>query len=253
MSRLEAKDVTAGRRSGVTGDLRREQRESSREAILDAAESVFADFGYEGATMKHIAQEAGMAQGLLHYYFQTKERLYEELFIRRAVAINSFRTDSVKSILEGPDATLEMVLDVMFSPASAAQGSALLSGTAFSRIVSAAVISDDARSRAIVKTHYDPIARTFIAAFRQVLPKLGEEDAVWSYLFAHAARMLIYARTGRAQRLSNKSLGEDDTPAALERVKRYTAAGIRALAAEALPPIVGNQRRQPRRPPLPKA
>ena len=55
-------------------DLATEQR------ILDAARAVFVRRGTAGARMQEIAEEAGVNQALLHYYFRTKERLSAAVF-----------------------------------------------------------------------------------------------------------------------------------------------------------------------------
>ncbi len=49
--------------------------------ILDAARKVFLDNGFDGATMQQIANEAGINKALLHYYFRSKDRLFEAVFI----------------------------------------------------------------------------------------------------------------------------------------------------------------------------
>jgi AcrR family transcriptional regulator len=46
-----------------------------RQRIVAAAFRSLADHGYEAATIKDIAHEAGIAPGLVHYYFETKEEL----------------------------------------------------------------------------------------------------------------------------------------------------------------------------------
>ena len=51
-------------------------RQASVDQILAAAEGVFAQYGFEGATMARLATAAGLPKANLHYYFGTKERLY---------------------------------------------------------------------------------------------------------------------------------------------------------------------------------
>ena len=51
-------------------------RQGSVDQILAAAEKVFAQNGFEGATMAQIAAAAGLPKANLHYYFGTKEGLY---------------------------------------------------------------------------------------------------------------------------------------------------------------------------------
>ena len=52
---------------------------SSERLILKAAEKVFAEAGFGGATMQLIADMAGLPKANLHYYFPTKEALYREV------------------------------------------------------------------------------------------------------------------------------------------------------------------------------
>jgi len=50
--------------------------------ILAAAEAVFAEFGFKGATTAEIARRAGVPKANLHYYFSTKEQLYRVVLER---------------------------------------------------------------------------------------------------------------------------------------------------------------------------
>ena len=47
----------------------------SRERILNSAFAVLSRQGYENTSVKEIAEEAGVAQGLVHYYFKSKQQL----------------------------------------------------------------------------------------------------------------------------------------------------------------------------------
>ena len=58
-----------GRRSGASG---------TRDAILEAARRRFADHGYDGATIRGIAGDAGVDPALVHHYFGTKRDLFAE-------------------------------------------------------------------------------------------------------------------------------------------------------------------------------
>ena len=55
--------------------------------ILDAAECLFSDKGYRGTTISDIAKKMGVAQGLLYYYFKSKEEILESLIKRQHVSI----------------------------------------------------------------------------------------------------------------------------------------------------------------------
>jgi TetR/AcrR family transcriptional regulator len=55
---------------------RAKSREGREKVIFDAARSVFAEFGFKGATTAEIAKRAEIPKANLHYYFPTKEALY---------------------------------------------------------------------------------------------------------------------------------------------------------------------------------
>jgi TetR/AcrR family transcriptional regulator len=57
-------------------------REENERAILAAAEAVFAERGFGGATMAEIAARAGVPKPNVHYYFPTKEQLYRAVVER---------------------------------------------------------------------------------------------------------------------------------------------------------------------------
>jgi len=56
--------------------------ERSREAILDAAEHLFAEKGYEGTSLQEIGQHANVSRGTPNYFFGSKERLYGNVLDR---------------------------------------------------------------------------------------------------------------------------------------------------------------------------
>jgi TetR/AcrR family transcriptional regulator len=58
---------------------RTEIRQQNEALILQAAEKVFAEAGFGGATMQLIADMAGLPKANLHYYFPTKEDLYRRV------------------------------------------------------------------------------------------------------------------------------------------------------------------------------
>lgn len=91
-------------------DIRRE----NERAILDAAEKVFAEAGFGGATMQLIADMAGLPKANLHYYFATKEDLYrkvvQQIFHFWLDAASSF--DNAPGPVEGIGAYIEAKMDI---------------------------------------------------------------------------------------------------------------------------------------------
>lgn len=72
-----------GERNGMGIDERkRKEKLIRRNDIIDAAEKVFFEKGYESATMDDIAKEAEFSKRTVYVYFNSKEQLYFEIMIR---------------------------------------------------------------------------------------------------------------------------------------------------------------------------
>ena len=57
-----------------------EKEVNTEQKILNAAKEVFQKKGMTGARMQEIADKAGINKALLHYYYRTKEKLFEKVF-----------------------------------------------------------------------------------------------------------------------------------------------------------------------------
>lgn len=60
--------------------------------ILQAAEKEFLKKGYDGARTTSIAKEAGVTHAMLHYYFRTKEQLFEQIIDKKMSEITPMLT-----------------------------------------------------------------------------------------------------------------------------------------------------------------
>lgn len=89
-------------------------RRENEAAILRAAEKVFAEAGFGGATMQLIADVAGLPKANLHYYFTTKEELYRKvvgnIFTIWLRAADSF--DKAPGPAEGIGAYIEAKMEI---------------------------------------------------------------------------------------------------------------------------------------------
>lgn len=64
--------------SAAAPTARQRQRQQTREQILEAASAVFAQAGFDAASLADIAQAAGVKKALVQYHFSTKEQLWRD-------------------------------------------------------------------------------------------------------------------------------------------------------------------------------
>src|SRR5689334_20746153 len=86
----------------------RELSGDKAQRIVDAMRDSVARRGAAGSTFEHVAREAGVSRGLLHYYFGTKERLLVEV-VRRDTELRVARLDERLA----PAKTVDDVLDAL--------------------------------------------------------------------------------------------------------------------------------------------
>lgn len=84
----------------------RELSGDKAQRIVDAMRESVAERGAAGSTFEHVAREAGVSRGLLHYYFGTKERLLVEV-VRRDAELRVARLDEMLAKAETVDAVLD--------------------------------------------------------------------------------------------------------------------------------------------------
>ncbi|MEO8241954.1 MAG: TetR/AcrR family transcriptional regulator [bacterium] len=93
---------------------RLEIRQQNETTILQAAEKVFAEAGFGGATMQLIADLAGLPKANLHYYFATKEDLYRQV-VRNIFEIWLHAADSMDNAsgpVEGIGAYIDAKMEI---------------------------------------------------------------------------------------------------------------------------------------------
>ena len=71
------------------------KEQTTEEKILEAAEKEFLQRGFESARTTSIAKEAGVTHAMLHYYFRTKEKLFEEIISDKMSMLGELMLDSL--------------------------------------------------------------------------------------------------------------------------------------------------------------
>ncbi|RFM26339.1 TetR/AcrR family transcriptional regulator [Deminuibacter soli] len=81
-----------------------------REIIIDAAIELFAIKGFEGSSIREIAQSAGVNLAMINYYFGSKEKLFEQIILHKAHTIRSSIDEILNNVLLSHRDKLEQLL-----------------------------------------------------------------------------------------------------------------------------------------------
>ena len=209
-------------------------KKTRRDKILNAAEILFSEHGFDGVTMRQIAKLAGVDVALPNYYFNSKKGLFEATFHRRAVILNTERTEALKKVLaktEAKDAKLEDIIGAFLRPIQKAQDSQDQGWRAYCSLV-AMINNSSIWGQEFMSGSFDELADRFIQALKKSLPHANEKDIYWSYHFMSGALALTMADTGRIDRLSNGLCHSGNLPEAYDKMIPFIAEGMRRICLD---------------------
>ncbi|MDR6660826.1 AcrR family transcriptional regulator [Tardiphaga robiniae] len=216
--------------------------------ILQAAEVVFADKGPEKATLREITTRADVNLAAVSYYFGSKAVLTRAVFDQLSTRLNDLRTNDLEICLakaaeakKAPD--LRTVLEIFVRPYVETGKS----GQLFARLIMQHRVAPSELTSAIIKNHFDPMAKRFIAAITLACPGMDSTEFFWRYVFMIGAVVYSVADMGVAARAASLSGGKLDAhdPVAFRRaLLTFLLGGMSAVASEESSPL---RRSRPKR------
>lgn len=202
--------------------------ESSREKLMASAERLFADRGFDGVSVRDIANAAGVNSALVGYYFRSKEGLLSEVYMRHCEPLKRERVRLLKQFMEEPGgATLEQVIEAFIRP-SLEVTTDKNGRSNFTRLRAVLSAENSPLLEQLVAENFDNSSRMFIDALCKCLPDLPREDVLWRFHFLLGA--IYYTASGphRIKTLSKGRCDPSDPVATSQHLVPFLAAGFRA-------------------------
>lgn len=194
---------------------------ATRLRVFDAAEKVFAKKGFDGATIREIATEAGEPVGTIHHHGGGKALLFQRTVARRAEPLSTKRLEALERVLSEGDPSLECVLGAFIRPffdLSAKDPR----WRDYARLV--AYVSVDVRWVDLSKECFDPVVEVFITAISELLPERSRQQTVEGFVYSVSAMLSLLTSQNRMISLGAAS-GAESTQ--VDHLVRFCAAGFR--------------------------
>ncbi len=196
---------------------------STKDRILGAAEVLFAQRGFDGASLRQLTTAAGVNLAAVNYHFGSKDKLVEQVFRRRLDALNASRLSALGKIEGRADTTLEDVLNAYIRPALDLSRDD--SGALFMRVLARAFAEHDDRLRQFLSENYGHVMRQFTAEFARLLPQLGKPELYWRIDLVTGA--LTHAMSGFGMIQRPKDVSEQaHREQTAQHLIRFAAAGL---------------------------
>lgn len=198
-------------------------------AILYAGERAFAEFGYNGASMRAIGREAGVNQAMIAYYYGSKEGLLEAIMRKRSTFVNTQREERLAALKAKGTPTVEELIEAFLRPLIELGTDNKRGGYAYVKLLAVLTHSVDDLAKRIVAENFDGIARRFVDAFRELHPQMSESDGIRAYLLSLGAGIASIGIEGRAGPMSEGRYGHVATDELIRSVVAFASGGVRAL------------------------
>lgn len=178
--------------------------EATREKVLDAAERLFADIGFDGVSIRQIAQQAGVTLGMVGFHGGSKAELFETIVERRVSVLSEGRRKALAQLFAAPPAvpTLRDIVAAYVHPYVGMASGGDPQWQAYARLI-AHLVSDE-RWYPRVKDHYDPVAREYLEAIVRIHPGIDRTRLASAFVMAVSSMLSIVASTVRISSLSDQ-------------------------------------------------
>jgi len=210
---------------------------STRAAILDAAEELFAANGFTAVSIRDIARAAGANPGSISYHFGSKDGLLLEIYRRHCAPMNRRRGELLGEALRvrDPENRLEAIVRAYIVPAYYSSADLAGGGARFTRLRAVMSAEGNEVARRIIADTFDETSHAFIDALHRQLPHLPRATLVWRSHFLLGALYYSLVTQGRVTRLSRGEADGSDHAAAIEEIVRASVAAFKAPAVDTAP------------------
>jgi AcrR family transcriptional regulator len=210
-----------------------EELGEAKTRILRAAEHLFAEHGYSGASLRSIMAEAGVNTAAIHYHFGGKEDLLRTIFEMRVAPMNTDRQerfDLIERQSAGGAPDVSDVLRAFIEPAI--RRSREPDGQAFNRISALCSVDPSPSVRQVVFDSYDGVSRRFTGLLRKACAHLTDDEFYWRQHCIYGSMMYVRTDNGRVAYLLGTRTG-GSSAIALEQLLIFLTAGMKAPGSEA--------------------
>ncbi|TMK52741.1 MAG: TetR/AcrR family transcriptional regulator [Alphaproteobacteria bacterium] len=201
-----------------------------REAILCAAEELFATNGFNAVSVRDIAQAAGANPGSVTYHFKTKDGLLLEIYNRHCGPMNRRRCELLAAARRVRDLQdrLEAIVRAYVLPAFSSGSDLAGGGARFTRLRAVMSAEGNEVARRIIAQTFDDTSHAFIDAIHESLPHIPRAEIVWRSHFLLGALYYTLVTPERVARLSRGSADGADAGNAIEQLARASVASFQA-------------------------
>jgi AcrR family transcriptional regulator len=195
------------------------QTADTKTRILDAAEKLFGQNGFDATSLRDITTSAQVNLAAVNYHFQSKESLMDAVIERRFDPVNRRRLEMLEAA--GPTPTVEQVVEAFLAPLL------MLDVLPAIPLIGRVLSNPSHFVERVYKKHLVAIVERFTDAIGTALPDLPPEERYWRLQFMAGSMTHMLTLSSILPLLSGQPF---DRRRVMSRLVVFLAAGLRAPA-----------------------
>ena len=201
--------------------------DNTKTAILDAAENLFAAGSYDSVSVRDVAAKARAPLGLINYHFQSKEKLFEAIIVRRSEELNARRRAAFEKLNGTPD--IRQVIEVFLRPYLELMLKGGAGWRAYGRLL--AQIGQQQRWTRLITRHFKETQDIILGALEQAEPRLSKEAAARGYVHMVSVMFGIFVANDLLSVVSRRAYSSRDLQRAYDFALPFLVGAFEGLAA----------------------
>ncbi|MGN6580920.1 MAG: TetR/AcrR family transcriptional regulator [Bordetella sp.] len=206
----------------------------TRKLILDAAERLFMEQGYEATSTRMVTTAAKVNLAAVNYHFGSKEGLMQAVLRRRLQYLNEERLrvlDEAEAKAAGQPLKPSQIVDGFFGTLLRMAQDENAGGRTFLRLIGRSMSEPASFIRTLLASEYADVMERYKVALFRALPNVPEAEIVWRFHFMLGATSYAIAGTDALELvadLHSNEAPEIQAEKLLDRLMSFLLGGLRA-------------------------
>lgn len=210
--------------SAASPPVTRINGDQTKEKILNAAEILFGEHGYDMVSLRDITKKAGVTLALASYHFGTKNHLFELVISRRAGTLSTLRINRLAELKQSGTLSLETLLAAFIEPLFIQMENGDQGWQSYVMLLSKIGLSN--RWIELIRENFDETAGVFIEELGKVMPDVPHEDMLRAFSMVLHMMLQSVSKNQRLDTLSGGAYQASELDKAYRALLRFSIAGM---------------------------
>ena len=215
------------------------------EKLMDCAEKIFAEKGYDKASVREITAAANVNLASIHYHFGSKENLLQELLNRKLEWLNQQRLIALKTLeskSKNKPLKPSQILEAFFGTLLDMLDEKNYGGEMFLRLLSRSTLEPNCLISSISSGKNNAVTEKFRDALFKALPNVPKNEIVWRFHFMVGATSYAISGSGLNKLFVTAEVSEEQSVSKRLLKKRLMSFLLGGLRSPMNSFLIGNNK-----------